>query len=297
MSDKKKRWDIKGHLSNHIRLVFRNDDTLQEIGSYRLNFLGLYTLISMIAVILFTLFWLLTAYTPLKKFMPGYNDVYKHPEFIELYNRINDLEKSFEAQELYTESVRKLLMAEHDDTTDTNILTKVPDTETDLEISLKNENDLTTVESPPSSEGDKSWGFAQMRRAETGSGVRALQQLYLIAPLKGMVSRSFDPIQRHYGIDVVAPANTAVRAVLDGYVISSDWTLETGNTIGIQHENNIVSFYKHNSINLKKTGTYVRSGEAVAIIGNTGVLSDGPHLHFELWVDGKPVNPADYIQF
>jgi murein DD-endopeptidase MepM/ murein hydrolase activator NlpD len=111
------------------------------------------------------------------------------------------------------------------------------------------------------------------------------------------VSDHFNPIKKHYGIDLVAPKNTPVKAILDGYVFSSDWTLETGNTVGIVHDNNIISFYKHNAVNLKKAGTYVRAGEAIAIIGNTGILTDGPHLHFELWVDGTPVNPADYFSF
>jgi murein DD-endopeptidase MepM/ murein hydrolase activator NlpD len=84
---------------------------------------------------------------------------------------------------------------------------------------------------------------------------------------------------------------------MDGWVIASDWTLETGNTIAIQHTNNIVTFYKHNSALLKKSGSYVRAGEAIAIIGNTGELTDGPHLHFELWHRGKPMNPVDFVNF
>ena len=84
---------------------------------------------------------------------------------------------------------------------------------------------------------------------------------------------------------------------MDGYVISSDWTLESGNTVAIQHANNIVSFYKHNSSILKKAGSFVQAGEAIAIIGNSGTLSDGPHLHFELWYNGHPVNPAEFINF
>ena len=95
----------------------------------------------------------------------------------------------------------------------------------------------------------------------------------------------------------MAPKNTAIKAIMDGYVFTSDWTLETGNTIGIQHTNNLISFYKHNSALLKKTGSFVKAGEAVSIIGNTGTLSNGPHLHFELWYNGKAVNPKNYIIF
>ena len=124
-----------------------------------------------------------------------------------------------------------------------------------------------------------------------------LEQLFFVPPITGRMSEGFMADKKHYGVDILAPKNTPVKAVMDGYVITSDWTLETGNTIGIQHANNIVTFYKHNSALLKKTGSFVKAGEAVAIIGNTGTLSDGPHLHFELWHKGKPINPIDFINF
>ena len=123
----------------------------------------------------------------------------------------------------------------------------------------------------------------------------AIDFLYVVPPVTGTISRGYQ--NDHPAVDVVAPRNTPIKAILDGYVISSDWTLETGNTIGIQHSNDLVSFYKHNARNLKKMGAFVKAGEAVAIIGNTGELSSGPHLHFELWVDGLPVDPALYIDF
>jgi murein DD-endopeptidase MepM/ murein hydrolase activator NlpD len=129
------------------------------------------------------------------------------------------------------------------------------------------------------------------------SAEKPIEQLFFAPPLKGEVSAHFDRKKNHYGIDILAPKNTPIKATMDGYVIVSDWTLETGNTIGIQHENGILSFYKHNSTLLKKTGSYVRAGEAIAIIGNTGALTSGPHLHFELWHKGKPLDPADYVNF
>ncbi|MBK8505637.1 MAG: M23 family metallopeptidase [Saprospiraceae bacterium] len=116
-------------------------------------------------------------------------------------------------------------------------------------------------------------------------------------PITGSISLEFDPQKDHFGIDINAAPNTAIKAIMSGFIIFSGWTLETGNTIGIQHDQNLISFYKHNSSLLKSTGTFVQAGEAVAIIGNTGTLSSGPHLHFELWQAGKPVDPTDYINF
>ena len=96
---------------------------------------------------------------------------------------------------------------------------------------------------------------------------------------------------------MVAPKNSPIKAISDGVVVFSDYTLETGNSIAIQHNRNIVSFYKHNTLNLKEVGDFVKAGEAIAIIGNTGLHTDGPHLHFELWMEGEPVDPRFYINF
>ncbi len=284
--NKRQRW------KDHFRLVIMNDDTLQEVSSYRINLLGLYILISSMAVVLFVLFWLFTAYTPLKRFMPGYNDVYAHPEFIRLNQRITEIDKAFQQQQAYTEDLRKLLTGE--------IAQEQQPTDGDKDsgpAEIAGQDIAVTDTAVYEEEGHAGGDFVLVKSGSPGEARRALHQLYLIPPLKGEVSNGFDPVRRHYGIDLVAPRNTAVKAVLDGYVISSDWTLETGNTVCIQHDDNIVSFYKHNAVNLKKVGTYVKAGEAVAIIGNTGTLTDGPHLHFELWVRGSPVNPKEYIQF
>ena len=125
----------------------------------------------------------------------------------------------------------------------------------------------------------------------------SISSFFFFTPLKGSVTNIFDPVSRHYGVDIVAAKNEAIKSTLDGTVIISNWTSETGYVIGIQHSNNIVSFYKHNSALLKKAGAYVKAGEPIAIIGNTGELTSGPHLHFELWYNGTPVNPKDYIAF
>ena len=117
------------------------------------------------------------------------------------------------------------------------------------------------------------------------------------APLKGLISESFNLQNKHFGVDVLAAENEAIKATLAGVVIFSDWTSETGYSIAIQHDNNLISFYKHNSILLKKTGEAVKAGDVIAIIGNSGKFSTGPHLHFEMWHEGKAIDPEQHILF
>ena len=116
-------------------------------------------------------------------------------------------------------------------------------------------------------------------------------------PVSGYVSDTFDFQKKHFAVDLVAKKNSKVSSVLAGTVVVSDWSSEVGYVIGIQHKNNYLSFYKHNSILLKKVGDFVAAGEHIAVIGNSGEFSTGPHLHFELWHNGSPVNPLDYIKF
>ena len=125
----------------------------------------------------------------------------------------------------------------------------------------------------------------------------ALGNILFFIPLKGVITNEFDPITKHFGVDVVAKKDEAVKAVLDGTVILSDWTIETGYVIIIQHQQNIISVYKHNSALMKKSGDIVKAGDPIAIIGETGEIQTGPHLHFELWRNGIPLNPESYIVF
>ena len=125
-----------------------------------------------------------------------------------------------------------------------------------------------------------------------------LQDFYLFKPVdKGVVLNKFNPQEEHYAIDIAAKEDESIMAVADGTVVFAGWTLDHGNVIAIQHRGNIISQYKHNSDLLKNVGSFVTAGEVIAIIGNTGELTSGPHLHFELWYNGNPVDPEDFIRF
>lgn len=126
-----------------------------------------------------------------------------------------------------------------------------------------------------------------------------IDDISIVSPLQGVasVSDTFAPLRGHYGIDLLAPSGSHIKAVKSGTVILATWSADTGYLLAVQHSNQLVSFYKHNSKLLKKTGDLVKTGEAIAIIGNTGEMTDGPHLHFELWFNGQPVDPQRYISF
>jgi murein DD-endopeptidase MepM/ murein hydrolase activator NlpD len=123
------------------------------------------------------------------------------------------------------------------------------------------------------------------------------RNLVLFPPITGVVTMPFDAKEKHFAVDVVAPMDTPVKAVANGTVIFSEWTADTGYVIILEHEGGLLSVYKHNGSLAKLQGTVVREGEVIASVGNTGELSTGPHLHFELWDNGNPVNPLDFVDF
>ena len=291
----KSRWErLKKRLRHTYRLVIMNNETFEEVGSYRLTLLNVYIFASTVLVLVAVLVVLAVAFTPLKRYMPGYGAGGDGRDQVEsLHRQVVKMEKQLAAQEKYAENIKRILTNNVDTSINTNqspsILTdtlqEIPVSESEDE--LRQEVELQEV------------GEAAQRSRTTNFSPRdvPLEQMYFTPPVNGEISAAYMPDRKHFGVDILAPKNTAVKAAMDGYIFFSDWTLETGNTIGIQHANNTITFYKHNSVLLKKAGSFVKAGEAVAIIGNTATLSDGPHLHFELWNRGKPVNPTDFISF
>ena len=126
---------------------------------------------------------------------------------------------------------------------------------------------------------------------------RELQETFFFSPITGFISDHFDLKKSHYGVDVVAKTNEAVKNVADGTVLFASWTQDAGYVMMIQHRGNLISVYKHNAELLKKVGTFVNAGEIISIVGNSGEMTDGPHLHFELWYNGNPLNPEEFVTF
>lgn len=294
--EKNKKWEqIKERLQHRYRLVVMNDETFEEVGSYRLTWMNVYIALSVLLVLVVTLVILLFVLTPIKEYLPGYESVNKNQEIYTIERKLYELEAEVEAREIYLESIRNAL---------TNNVKYKPE---------KVENESEAIKDTVLNVEPSAADYQLRKVVETGQfagensedevksnftlSLRTIEQMFFIPPIQGTTSAGFRPDKKHYGIDIIAPRNTPIKAVADGVVITSDWTYDTGNVIAVQHENNIISFYKHNSVLLKKVGSFVKAGEAVAIIGNTGELTDGPHLHFELWYNGNPVDPSEYIKF
>jgi len=288
----KKSWLER--MQRSYRLVIMNHETFEEVGSYRLSLFNVYIFLSTLMVLVAFLVVAMIVFTPLKRYIPGYGSANAQPELIRLNQQVDSLKELVDAQELYVSSFRKMIMGEGE------TLKEVPERQNTLgdsalHIERIEEDELLRQE--VRMEDLKAIGQSEPQFAAGQSYDVPLEQLYFTPPITGEVSAPFMPEKKHLGIDILAPKNTPIKAIMDGRVIAADWTLETGHTIGIQHEHNLISFYKHNSALLKETGAFVKAGEAIAIIGNSGALSDGPHLHFELWHKGNPINPAQYFSF
>lgn len=286
---KKLKWYQK--LRNKYRLVILNDETFEERLSFRLSRMNVFVFLGSLAIILVSLTIMIIAFTPLREFIPGYMDPEVPKRLYALQKQADSLEKDVERKTVYIENIRSIIEG--------NVLGDTVVQEANTEINYdtvqlqKSRNDSLFRAEYERENRYNLYIYEDDNPFEEVS----LANLNFYAPLKGTVTNNFNLVENHYGIDLVSGSDKTVKATLDGTVILSDWTLETGYVIGIQHGNNFVSIYKHNSDLLKRIGNYVKAGEPIAIVGETGELSTGPHLHFELWFNGAPVNPRDYITF
>lgn len=288
---RRKRW--LGKLKTKYRLVFMTDDTLEERLTFRLSRLNVFVALGALTIILIFLTSYLIAFTSLREYIPGYPSVGLQRNLYLLQYRADSIERVLKQKDDYLANIRDIINGK-DLTTDVPIPKDTVKKFKDIRNKKSVEDSLLRLEI----ESQNKYSISKIGASETVLKRKmALGNILFFVPLKGMISNEFNPGVRHYGIDVVAKKDEAVKAVLDGTVIVSDWTVQTGYVILIQHAHDIVSVYKHNSALLKKTGDFVKAGEPIAIIGESGELQSGPHLHFELWNDGTPVNPKEYISF
>ena len=282
--EKVRLWD---RLKYKYKLSVINETSYEEVFNFRLSQLHVLTALSVLAVILVVLTILLIAFTGLREFIPGYPDGNMRQMIAQNALRVDSLENELLKRDRFFKSIRLVLNGG-----DTTSL------ERSREDTARYRNDTIRFQISEQ-ENEFRAAIEERERFNLSLGMKEQHHDYyhFFPPVEGIVTQSFDEKKRHYGTDIVAKANAKVAAVLDGVVIFTDWTVKTGYVIQVQHTNDLISVYKHNSILLKKQGDYVRAGEVLGVVGNTGEESSGPHLHFELWRAGNPLNPENFIKF
>ncbi len=268
------------------RLFFLNENTLEEVFTLRLSGLSAFLIIGLFSFLLIALTSVIIINTPIRNYLPGSNEEIRN-EIVSQTLKTDSLEKVIQSQQLYLTNLSLILSGKMsvDSIQSTEHLKQVHPDSVNLEKSPESTTFMKKYEE------ESRYNLSALPRTSISSGTSFYR------PVKGMVSSKYDSETKHYGIDIAADPKESVLATLDGTIVFVGFEASGGYVIQVQHKNGFMSIYKHNAILLKKQGDPVRAGEAIALVGNTGNLSSGTHLHFELWNNGKPVNPEEYIIF
>ena len=274
------------YLLQRYRIVIIADNSLEERMSFRFSLLKFFTAILSILIIIIFITLFIVTNSSLSQYIPGRSNDDVLQSLIFLNMQADSLQASLNKRDAYLNNIESVLSGNDSFLINSNSL----DTEAvvvleNISFEASQEDSLLRVEVENEERGSLNYA-----KKDNGHFV-------FFPPVSGYVSDTFNFQKKHFAVDLVAKKNSKVSSVLSGTVVISDWSSEVGYVIGVQHKNNYLSLYKHNSILLKKVGDFVTAGEHIAIIGNSGEFSTGPHLHFELWHNGSPVNPLDYIKF
>ncbi len=280
-----KKDKIKQKLTYKFRLVILNEDTFQERFSMKLSRLNVFVFGGLFSILLVSSTIFLIAFTSLKEFIPGYSSTKLKRQATRMTYETDSLKQQIRVLQKYTNSIQAVLKGDIKPEKMDSIYTDIKKGKINHEELNASKEDSLFREKIESKD-----------RFPLYDGVEKAKNIFF-APITGNLSETFNGDDKHYGVDVVAELGTPVKAIADGTVILSEWTADTGYILTVQHTNDFISVYKHNGSLLKEQGEQVKSGEAIANVGSTGELTTGPHLHFELWNKGIPVNPQDYIDF
>ncbi|NJM93981.1 MAG: M23 family metallopeptidase [Cytophagales bacterium] len=284
------RKTLTSWLTTKYILIIRNEDNFADEATLNFTYarLVLFIMISFLIMLLTALYLVKTVLG--QWFDPRSAQIETNTQLIHLAMKVDSLESASRSKDAFIHNLMGIMSGQ---------------AQADSVVGIPTAN-----EQPQTRELDKTT-LAQIDsqfRADYESGNQSLlndldiysanlQEIFFFAPLTGIVSQRFDLKQEHYGIDVVSKENEPIKSVADGTVVLSSWTQDAGYVLAIQHRTNLISVYKHNSALLKKVGSFVNAGEVIAIIGNSGELTSGPHLHLEIWYNGNPVNPEELFLF
>lgn len=290
MSRLKEKKPLLEKLKNKYRLTISNEGTFDEVLSIRLSRLNVFTVTGLFSIVLIVLVTLLIAFTPLREYIPGYPDGKMRKNIENNAILADSLIVELDKRDRFFQGIRNVISGNDFDNVVENPADSIVDPRyKDLSFSISSNDSVFRKEHEEDEKYNLSLG--------TETKAHGLSSMHFFAPINGLISNHYDSKIEHFGTDIVGGKNERISSTLDGTVIFSEWTLNTGYVIQIQHSNDLISIYKHNSELLKKTGEHVKAGEAIALLGNSGELTSGPHLHFELWHNGQALNPEDYIKF
>ncbi|TAI47550.1 M23 family metallopeptidase [Flagellimonas allohymeniacidonis] len=285
--DKKKRKELRRKLLHKYRLVILNENTFEEKISFKLNRLNVFVTGTLFIIVLIGLTTLIIAFTPLREYIPGYSSTRLKRQATELTYKTDSLVTVLDYTNRYLDNIRLVLSGDIEN----NVVNRDS-------LFEKFKLDPSTIDLTPIRED-----LLLREEVELEDKYNLFErnienvETLLFSPISGTISQKFDARIKHYAIDIVAPKQTPVKSIANGTVVFAEWTSQTGYVIIIEHQDDLTSVYKHNGSLSKSQGDLVRAGEVIAEVGNTGELTTGPHLHLELWKNGKPVDPLNYIDF
>jgi murein DD-endopeptidase MepM/ murein hydrolase activator NlpD len=281
---------LASKLFNRYLLIIRNEENFAEKSTFSFTYAKLIVFILTLMMVFMLISLLLVKTLLAQWFDPEHQELEANRRLIKLSSAVDSLAVEVNKKDLFIDNLTMIIKG--DDTLAAQQAANNQSLNTlNREIDLDN---LPAIDSQFRKEFEE--GGAILLDLET-YGSSDLQEFFLFSPISGIVLSPYNVKNEHYGVDVVSKKNEPVKSVADGTVIFSDWTQEAGYVISVQHKGNLISVYKHNSALLKKVGNFVKAGDLIAIIGNTGELTSGPHLHFELWYNGNPVNPEEFVSF
>lgn len=284
----KKLKNIRQKLLYKYRVIIMNEETFEEKTSLRLNRFNILVYGAIFAIFMIVLTSVIIIYTPLKQYILGFSEAELKEKIVELTFKSENLEKKIQANELYFSSIQKVLRGDiHSE-----------ELNKDSIVNEELQKDLANIDFEPSEEELKlRQEVADEEKYNVFDISASSKKMIFFSPISGEITTNFAPDKKHFGVDVIAESGTPVKSVGDGTVIFAEWSAQTGFVIIVKHSNNFISVYKHNASLTKRQGDIVKAGEVIATVGNTGELSTGTHLHFELWNNGYPVNPFNYLNF
>lgn len=278
---------IKKKLFNKSRLVILDEDNFEEKFSLKLNLMNVFVVLTTVSIVMIALTTYIIAFTPLREYIPGYNSTKLKREATENVIKTDSLTQELEANKAYLASIKKVLTG-------------------DLELTKLNRDSIYVPEQKETQHVDVSPSEAELKLMEEVAledkynlfeESKPRVNLVLFSPVKGHITEPYNSKNKHFAVDIALAKDTPIKSVAAGTVLFADWTPTNGNVIIVRHNDGIISAYKHAATLTKAQGDVVRSGEAIALAGSTGEQSTGVHLHFELWKDGYPINPTQYINF